>query len=282
MLPTPLGSFGEISRVALRNSPGSYRVQGCPSRRTHKVMPTRADNMDDFRPEHQRQGDYGLTFGATPRLSFKRRLLIWRARLSVPSLLAGRDERKVISLVTAVNGGFAILILGALAWIIDLPLLFPALGPSAFILFSSPFSRAAAPRSVVLGHFAAMLSGWVVWHLVSLICGQPLTLELAGWPVFISGALALAVSCVLLVRLSCPHAPACATALIIALGAASDWAALLGMAAGVLLLTTQAVLISRIAGINVPTWSPGCEQSRQNRRQGPWPEPARPGKRAID
>ena len=208
-----------------------------------------------------------MTFGATRRLSFKRRLLVWRARLAVPALLAGCDERKVISLVAAVNGGLAILILGSLAWIINLPLLFPALGPSAFILFSSPFSPAAAPRSVVLGHFAAILSGWAVWHLVSLICGQPLTLELAGWPVFISGALALAVSCVLLVRLSCPHAPACATALIIALGAASDWAALLGMAAGVLLLTTQAVMISRIAGINMPTWSPDRDHLAPNRHQ---------------
>jgi hypothetical protein len=72
-------------------------------------------------------------------LLLKRHLLIWRARLSVPSLLAGRDEGRVVSWVAAINGGLAILVISVLAWLIDLPLLFPALGPSAFLLFSNPF-----------------------------------------------------------------------------------------------------------------------------------------------
>lgn len=192
----------------------------------------------------------------TRTLSFRRRLLIWRARWSIPSLLAARDERRLISLVAAANGGIAILIISALARLIDLPLLFPALGPSAFILFSSPFSRAAAPRSVILGHFSAIAAGVAVWHFVTLICGTPVSLDMSGWPILASASLALAASCVLLVWLACPHAPACATALIVALGAANGWSDLLGMASGVVLLTAQAVLISRIAGINVPIWFP--------------------------
>lgn len=195
-------------------------------------------------------------FGMTRTLSFRRRLLIWRARWSIPSLLATRDERRLISVVAAANGGIAILIIVVLARLIDLPLLFPALGPSAFILFSSPFSRAAAPRSVILGHFTAALVGAAVWHLVTMICGQPVSLDTSGWPILAGASLALAISCILLVLLSCPHAPACATALIIALGAANGWTDLLGMVTGVVLLSAQAVLISRIAGINVPIWSP--------------------------
>ena len=176
--------------------------------------------------------------------------------MSIPSLLAGTDERKVISLVAAVNGGIAILVISALAWLIDLPILFPALGPSAFLLFSSPFSAAAAPRSVIVSHFAGIGAGLAVWHLVSLLCGQPVSLALGGWPVLASASLALATTCVLLVRLSAPHAPACATGLIIALGLANDWLALLGMATGVVLLTAQAVAMNRIAGVSTPTWSP--------------------------
>ncbi|HUU84852.1 MAG TPA: HPP family protein [Phycisphaerae bacterium] len=173
--------------------------------------------------------------------------------------MAGSDERRVVSIVTAANGGIAILIIGLLAWLVDLPLLFPALGPSAFILFFSPFSPAAAPRSVILGHFAAITAGFTVWHLVSLAWGEPVFLERTGLPVFVSASAALAVTCVLLARLSCPHAPACATALILALGAASDWTALLGMATGVLLLTAQAVLMHRVANVNIPTWTPRSE-----------------------
>jgi CBS-domain-containing membrane protein len=171
-------------------------------------------------------------------------------------LLAGGDERKVISVVAATNGGIAILIIGALAWIIDLPLLFPALGPSAFILFSSPFAPAAAPRSVIMGHFSGIITGYMVWNGATLVFGHPVSLEAGGWSLFISASLALAATSVLLVWLSCPHAPACATALIIALGAANNWSALLGMAAGVALLTAQAVAMHRIINVSTPTWSP--------------------------
>ena len=196
-----------------------------------------------------------MMLGTMRRMSFKRRLLSWRARLSIPSLLASTEERKVVSLIAAANGGVAILLISALAWAIDVPLLFPALGPSSFLLFSSPFSPAAAPRSVVVGHFAAMAAGIIVWHFVSFIAGRPVTLEMNGWPIIASASLALALCCVLLVWLSCPHAPACATALIIALGAANDWIALVGMAIGVALLTVQAVLINRVAGVSMPTWT---------------------------
>jgi len=190
------------------------------------------------------------------RLRLRRWCSRWRARLSIPSLLAGCDERKVISLVAAVNGGMALLILTVLAWLVDLPLLFPALGPSAFILFSSPFSPAAAPRSVIVGHFVCIIVGYATWRLVSFAGGHPVSLETGGWPVLASASIAMAASCVLLVCLACPHAPACASALITAFGAADGWVPLLGMATGVVLLTVQAVLVSRLAGVSMPIWSP--------------------------
>lgn len=192
---------------------------------------------------------------AKRHLSLRQRLLRWRACLSVPSLLAGFDERKVVSFTCAVQGGMAILIIGFLAWLADLPLLFPALGPSAFLLFSSPFSPAAAPRSVIVGHSVGISAGLAIWALTSLVCGRPVSLGTGGWLVFASASLALGITCSLLVWLSCPHAPACASALIVALGAVTDWSGLIGMLAGVLLLTGQAVMLNRIAGVNIPRWS---------------------------
>ena len=87
-------------------------------------------------------------------------------------------------------------------------------------------------------------------------------MEDAQWPTFLSAALALAVTCMLLVRLSCPHAPACASALLIALGAVTDWVELLALAVAVVVLTVQAVCINRIAGLNVPIWSPHPNEER--------------------
>ena len=99
------------------------------------------------------------------------RWLLWRARLSVPSLLGRADERKVVSIVTAINGGLSILTISLFAYFSDLPLVFPALGPTVFILFSAPFSPAGAPRSVVLGHLIGIICGYTVWRVISSFTG---------------------------------------------------------------------------------------------------------------
>jgi len=183
--------------------------------------------------------------------------------MSIPSLIAAADEHKVISLVAAVHGGLAILVISACAWITGLPLVFPALGPTAFILFAKPFSPDAAPRSVITGHVAGMTSGLVTRHLVSFVCNSPVSLEASGWPTFVSAALALALTCLLLVRLSAPHAPGCASALIIATGGVVGWLGLLVMAIAVVILTVQAVCANRMAGVNMPIWFPRREDAGQ-------------------
>lgn len=184
------------------------------------------------------------------------RFTVWRACLSIPNLLARADERSVVSAISAINAAIVILTISGLAWALDMPFVYPALGPTAFILFASPFSRAAAPRSIIIGHGSAIVCGWVSWHVVSFLSGQAVAPTTQGAPLLVSASLALALTCILLVRLRCPHAPACASALIVAVGAAGDWLAVLGMAVGVVLITAEAVLISRLAGVNVPLWLP--------------------------
>ena len=190
------------------------------------------------------------------RMSITMWWLTWRARLSIPSLLARWEERRVISLISGANGALAIFTVSLLAWVTGLPLVFPALGPTAFILFSKPFSPDAAPRSVILGHFSAIASGIVAWHVFSYIGNQPVSLDVLGWPALASASAALAATCVLLVRLSCPHAPACASALIVALGGATGWLNTLAMAIAVVVLSAQALLLYRIGGVRTPSWAP--------------------------
>lgn len=181
--------------------------------------------------------------------------MIWRARFSVPALLARFEEKKVVSVVAAVNGGLAILAIGIFAWVTDLPLTYPALGPTAFILFATPTALAAAPRSIVLGHFLGLASGYAVWHLVSIVAGEPVSSQTGGWPLFLSASLGLAVICALLVWLSCPHPPACASALVVALGGVTDWFSVLLMGLAVVWMTAQAVAMNRLAGVPVLPWS---------------------------
>ena len=196
------------------------------------------------------------------RLSLKTRLAVLRARYSVAGLLARLDERKAVSVVAAINGGLVILAIGFFSWITDLPLIFPALGPSAFILFATPTAESAAPRSVIVGHLAGIACGWAVWHVVSAGCGAPVSLETGGFAPVASASLALGGTCGLLVRLSCPHAPACASSLIIAMGGVTDWLGVLLMAFAVVWITVQATAMNRLAALPVATWAPASRTAR--------------------
>lgn len=188
-------------------------------------------------------------------LSFRTRFLMWRARLSTPALLMRFEERKVISVVSAINGGLAILALGWFAWLTDLPLIFPALGPSAFILFTTPLARVAAPRNVVTGHLVGLTVGFVVCRAMCWVAGGEVDIDHASWLLSGSASLALAVTCLALVWVASPHPPACASALVIVLSRGTvTLRDVVLMAAAVICLTGMAVVMNRWAGLRVPFW----------------------------
>ena len=187
--------------------------------------------------------------------SLRTRWLMLRARVSLPAMLSRLDETKVVSVVAAVDGGATILLISLAAWLTGLPLLFPALGPSAFILFTRPFSAAARPRAVILGHSIGIISGWAAWGLVSAASGSPVSLSEPGLPLCLSANIGFMFTAMLMVRLKCSHAPACASALIVATGAIAGSHQLLLMLGAVVALTAQGILIHRLLGVNTPFWA---------------------------
>ena len=199
-------------------------------------------------------GDVNGRVAQPARLPLRTKWLIFRARFSTPALLASHDEAKVTSVVTALNGGATVLVLGTFAWLMDLPLIFPALGPTAFLLFSAPLSSAASPRSVVLGHLTALAAGFAVWNLVTWVSGDRVSPGVGGWPVVASASAALALTCFLLIRLSLGHPPACASSLVVSLGAVTNLADVLLIGLAVVILTWVAVIINRIFAGPVPWW----------------------------
>ncbi len=134
-------------------------------------------------------------------------------------------------------------------------MLFPSLGPSAFLQFTRPFDQASAPRSIIFGHAIAIAYGWLAWALVSFFIGEPVSIRNPGIALCISANLGLMMMCLGLIHHKCPHAPACATALIVATGAVTGWVDVLVMLGAVIILAYQAVVIHRIAGVPAPLWS---------------------------
>jgi CBS domain-containing membrane protein len=76
------------------------------------------------------------------------------------------------------------------------------------------------------------------------------------WPRVIAAGLSLGLTAGVMVLLRAPHPPAGATTLIVSLGLLTQpWQLVLLMGA-VVLLTLQALVINRLAGISYPLWGP--------------------------
>lgn len=122
---------------------------------------------------------------------------------------------------TTLHTGLLLSTTAVLAWLSGLPMLFPSLGPSAFVLALFQRSDATSPRRVVGGHAVGVVAGLIAYAL--LAGGVDMTS--ATEPGSIEG-LRLAASAVLATTLTAGgmlatdtrHPPACATTLIVSLG----------------------------------------------------------------
>lgn len=190
----------------------------------------------------------------THRTSSRYKWRALRAHLSVPTLLSTFDERKVVPVIAAINGGIAILVISVAAWLSGAPLIFPSLASSAFVLFTRPFSAAASPRSIILGHGIGVTCGLVAWWSVSLVAASTISPSSPDLALWISAVVGFALTCVFLARISSPHSAACATAMLVAVGAVTKWDELLVLLAAVVCLAFQGVLIHRLLGVRAPLW----------------------------
>jgi len=148
-------------------------------------------------------------------------------------------------------------IISAAAYLTKLPLLFPPLGPSAFVLFRTPMSAAACPRSVILSHAIALGIGLLFLQLSAALFPESVAsglLELS-WPRVAAIALSMGAISIVMIALGCSHPPAAATAIIAAMGYFHNPLQIGGFLAAVGLLVAQAFLFHRLlGGLPYPRW----------------------------
>jgi len=180
-------------------------------------------------------------------------------RTRLPWLLEHHARIPVLALFSFVNDCISIGIMAALAVVTHSPFIFPSLGPTAFLFFYTPTAPSASPRNTVIGHAIGVAAGYFSLVVTGLTMAGPALAVGVTWPRVIAAALSLGLTSGLMVLLKSPHPPAGATTLIISLGILTKpWQLLLLMAA-VILLTIQAFVINRLAGIPYPLWNPPAE-----------------------
>ena len=177
-------------------------------------------------------------------------------RVRLPWLLQHYARIPVLALFSFINGCISIGLMSILAVVTQSPFVFPSLGPTAFLFFYTPTAPSASPRNTIVGHGVGVISGYFSLVVTGLTGAGPALTVGVTWPRVIAAALSLGLTAGLMVLLKSPHPPAGATTLIISLGiVTAPWKLVLLMGA-VVLLTLQAIIINRLAGVPYPLWNP--------------------------
>ena len=177
------------------------------------------------------------------------------ARLGMTHLVGHPSERLIWAAFTFVNSFVTIAILAGVAMISRTTFLFPSLGPTAYLLFFAPRSPAATPRHAICGHAIGLLCGYASLWLFGLQHAPTAMTGAVDLERLFAVALSLASTGALMILFRTFHPPAGATTLIVSLGIVTAWRHLLVIELAVALLTVQAIIINRHAGIDYPLWA---------------------------
>ena len=176
-------------------------------------------------------------------------------RLRLTRLLGRFPERPVWAAFMFVNGFVTIAILAGVAMVTRTPFVFPSLGPTAFLFFFSPTAPTASPRNTIIGHAIGIACGYGALLVFGLEHALPAMATGVDVPRIGAAALSLAATGSLMILFKAAHPPAGATTLIISLGIVTRPFHLAVIEIAVALLTLQAFVINRSAGLDYPLWA---------------------------
>ena len=89
-------------------------------------------------------------------------------RLRLGWLLAHLPAKFVWAAYVALNSFETIALLTLLALLTRTPFVFPSLGPTAHLFFSTPLAESATPQNAVLGHAIGLLCGFVAYKATGM------------------------------------------------------------------------------------------------------------------
>lgn len=177
-------------------------------------------------------------------------------RFRIPALVDRHNSTNVMGLFALVNGVISIAIMSGAAVLTGQALIFPSLGPTAFLLFYTPTVPAASPRNTMCGHAIGAAAGYLSLVVFGLTHAAPALATEVTWPRVGAAAMSLGLTSGLMVWFRVPHPPAGATTLIVSLGILREPVQLLVLMLAVFLLVVQGYVINHLAGIDYPLWSP--------------------------
>ncbi len=170
------------------------------------------------------------------------------AAWQIPSLVRRYPPRTIRAIYVCVNSFLTIGLLALVAMVSGTPLVFPSLGPTAFMLFHDADSKSASARNTIGGHAIGIAWGYAALWLTGLTHDPPTMIEELNVPRVICAAMALAGTGLTMALANFWHPPAGATTLIVALGFITLPFHLAIVEAAVVVLVVLAAGINRLMG----------------------------------
>jgi CBS domain-containing membrane protein len=175
-------------------------------------------------------------------------------RMRLEWLLRHFPPRIVWATYVCVNGFITIALLALLALATESPFVFPSLGPTAYLFFFSPLAETASPRNTILGHAIGLICGYAAFALTASFVPPFAAQGGVHGARVLAAALSLSATGALMALFRVSHPPAGATTLIVSLGIIAHPKELVVIEVAVVLLTMQAFVINRLAGLPYPLW----------------------------
>ena len=175
-------------------------------------------------------------------------------RMRLHWLLRHLPPRGVWAAYVFLNSFITIMLLSVLATVTGSPFVFPSLGPTAYLFFFAPLGRSSSPRHAILGHAIGLICGYGAYVAMGSHGFVTAALSKVSWREAMAAALSLAATGAVMVLLRVSHPPAGATTLIVSLGILTKVEYLVIIEIAVILLTAQAWVINRLAGLDYPVW----------------------------
>ncbi len=189
--------------------------------------------------------------------------IIWTlskiSRLQFWYLATCLDTRLISACFILLATLISMIIMGSAAYLTTWPLVFPSLGPTAFLIFYAPASPMSSPRNTILGHMLGAITGWGAFHIVQAYTGGTMTSQTISWALIISTAIALGLSGFFMTLTGIIHPPAASTALLAAMGVLDRFEGIVILELAVIMLTLEAWIFHRISGVHYPLWGHDCK-----------------------
>jgi CBS domain-containing membrane protein len=176
-------------------------------------------------------------------------------RFQFARLAEHNESLALLGVFSFINGCVSIGLMATIALVTHEAFIFPSLGPTAFLFYYTPLAPPASPRNAICGHLLGVLAGYGSLAIFGLRHAGPALATGVDASRVGAVALSLGLTSGLMVLLRTPHPPAGATTMIISLGILREPWQLAVLMVAVLLLTLQALVINRLAGLPYPLWA---------------------------